>query len=119
MIMREKNPFMNRMVKCLEKIPIILIVFLFIGCAPIRIRYHPHHDPDNDLSLAKIRLANSGKNIYMQVGGDWCPHTINLDRFMFANKDIKQTLEYNYEILYVNYSKQNFNRQFLSKFENI
>ena len=61
MIIREKKPFLNLMMKCLEKMPIILIVFLFIGCAPIPIRYHPHHDPENDLSLAKVRAANSGK----------------------------------------------------------
>ena len=52
--------------------PIIFIVFLLIGCTQNKTKfYDPSSDPDKDLSRAKVQAANSGKNILLQVGGDW------------------------------------------------
>ena len=90
------------MVKCLGKMPIIFIVFLLIGCTQNKTKfYDPSSDPDKDLSRANVQAANSGKNILLQVGGDWWPDSRRLDNLYSENRQIKQTLKSNYEIVRV------------------
>ena len=63
MIIREKKPFMNWMVKCLGEMPIIFIVFLLIGCTQNKTKlYDSSRNLNKDPNLAKVKTTISGEN---------------------------------------------------------
>lgn len=81
--------------------------------------YDPERDPEKDLQAA-IKTAQSGKkNILIEVGGDWCIWCHRMDGFYEMNPELLNVRESHFILVKVNYSEENQNEEFLSKFSPI
>jgi thiol:disulfide interchange protein len=75
--------------------------------------FDPARDPARDLELA-LRIARAaGRNVIVEVGGEWCSWCHILDRFFSANADIRRYRDAKFVWLKVNWSKENRNEAFL------
>lgn len=74
--------------------------------------YHPEADAAKDIAAAKQKAAKHKKHIMVFVGGNWCTWCMRLDRFLKDN-DSLSTLLNEYEVVHVNYSKENKNEKVL------
>jgi len=81
-----------------------------------RERFDPTRDARADLDAAMKSAAASGKNIVLDVGGEWCPWCVFMDKFFYMNPDIDKLREANYVWVKVNFSKENENKEFLSAY---
>ncbi|MBE0643307.1 MAG: thioredoxin family protein [Bacteroidetes bacterium] len=80
--------------------------------------YDPAADAATDLDAAIAGASASGKHVLVQVGGNWCPWCIKLDRLMNSNPAIDSLLKTDYVLLRVNYSKENMNPDVLARLGN-
>jgi thiol:disulfide interchange protein len=78
--------------------------------------YDPHRDPAKDLQVAIAEAHRSDRNILLEVGGKWCSWCRNLDKFFASHADLLEMRDKNFVVVYVNYSDENKNQKFLSKF---
>jgi len=81
--------------------------------------YDPKANPQSDLSIAIKKAKKSNKKILLEVGGDWCPWCKKLNKLFNENKEIANLLNKYFIVLKVNYSKENKNQEFLSKYPKI
>lgn len=82
-------------------------------------KFDPKRDAAKDIENAVAEAKKSGKNILLDVGGEWCPWCRALSKLMAENKDIADYMKANYVVVKVNYSKENKNESVLSKFPKI
>ena len=78
--------------------------------------YDPRRDPEKDLAAAREQAKRSGKNIFVEVGGEWCPWCHILDRFFREHPGLQALRDKNYVSMKVSMSQENPNRTFLSRF---
>ncbi|NIM47777.1 MAG: DUF255 domain-containing protein [Gemmatimonadales bacterium] len=78
--------------------------------------YDPSRDPSKDLSRAIERAEAEGKRIIIEVGGQWCSWCHILDAFVRENKVVARKLRDSFVVLKVNFSSENRNREFLSRY---
>jgi thioredoxin-related protein len=79
-------------------------------------KYDIERDPSQDVADAARKASATGKRILLQVGGEWCSWCHLLDEFVHTNQAISASLQSNFLVLKVNYSTENNNADFLSKF---
>ncbi len=109
----------------MKKILLIFMVFAFSICISQNKDitknqiYNPKANPQSDLSKAIKKAQKSNKNILLEVGGDWCPWCKKLNKLFTENKEIASLLNKYFIVLKVNYSKENKNQEFLSKYPKI
>ncbi len=82
-------------------------------------RYDPSRNALQDFEAAKAEAQRTGKNILLEVGGDWCPGCRSLDQFYKRNPKVVEVREKYFVTLYVNCSEENDNREFLKKFPEV
>jgi thiol:disulfide interchange protein len=83
---------------------------------PVTGAYNPSSDPAADLQKS-IRLAQKeNKRILVEVGGEWCVWCHIMDRFYETHPALLKLREDNYVLLKVNYSEENQNAAFLSRY---
>ncbi|RQO30730.1 thioredoxin family protein [Taibaiella sp. KBW10] len=75
--------------------------------------YHPEANAKQELDQAKKKAAKEKKHIIVFIGGNWCPWCMRLDRFMKENDSLHTLLE-EYEVVHINYSKENKNEAVLN-----
>lgn len=78
--------------------------------------YDPTRDPGKDLQTAMEVAQESGKNILIEVGGDWCIWCHRLDNFFVNNPELANIREDHFILVKVNFSEDNQNEAFLSDF---
>lgn len=78
--------------------------------------FDPGRDPAKDLRAAEDEARSGHKNILMDVGGNWCPWCILLDRTLGEDTQLRALLQQNFVVLRVNWSREQQNTDFLSKF---
>lgn len=78
--------------------------------------YDPLRDPGKDLAAATAEAKMSNRNIFVEVGGEWCSWCHTLDRFFHEHPDLEALRDQSYVIMKVNVSQENPNRAFLSRF---
>ena len=78
--------------------------------------YDPLRDPEKDLAAARAEAKMSNKNIFFEVGGEWCSWCHTLDRFFHEHPDLEALRDNNYVTMKVSMSQENPNRAFLSRF---
>lgn len=78
--------------------------------------FDPGRDPEKDLKKAERQAQAEHKNILMDVGGNWCPWCILLDRTLNQDADLHEILKRNYVVLRVNWSQENQNAAFLGRY---
>lgn len=99
---------------------LLLLSFILIAvgaCAQEKI-YNPEANAETDLNGAIIMAKKANKHVLVQVGGNWCPWCIKLHNFIDANEELKRTVQENYIVVKVNYSKENKNSETLKRLEN-
>ena len=78
--------------------------------------YDPRRDPEEDLADARAEAKKTGKNIFVEVGGEWCTWCHILDRFFDEHPNLEVLRDRNYVPMKVCMSPENPNRAFLSRF---
>ncbi|WP_305806565.1 thioredoxin family protein [Stenotrophomonas sp. YIM B06876] len=87
--------------------------------AALNAQFDPARDPAADLEMAKVEAQRGGKRIVLDVGGEWCSWCHLLDAFMEGDAEIRRFRDANYVWMKVNYSEDNENTAFLSRFPEI
>jgi thioredoxin-related protein len=82
-------------------------------------KFDPARNPATDLQNAIAEAQRTNKNIYLDVGGDWCIWCHRIDAFIEEHEDINNFLYNNFVVMKVNYSPENKNEEFLSKYPKI
>lgn len=81
--------------------------------------FNPARDPVRDLDAA-LRIARaSGRNVIVDVGGEWCSWCHILDRLFATDAELEGLRDRNYVWLKVNYSQENRNEAFLHRWPRI
>jgi hypothetical protein len=81
--------------------------------------YGLDRDPAEDLKATVERAQAEGKRILIQVGGEWCGWCKILDAFIHDHEAISTKLEAGFLIMKVNYSRENYNQEFLGRYPEI
>ncbi len=81
--------------------------------------YDVTRDPAKDLAAAIALATKTNKKILLEVGGDWCVYCNIMDQTFQSHPHLEQFRDENYITVKVNYSKENPNEAFLSKFPKI
>ncbi len=84
-----------------------------------REKFDPQKDPVKDLKDAVALATKSNKRIVLDIGGEWCSWCHKLDKFFQDNKDVAEFLHGNFIVVKINYSKENKNEKFLSKYPEV
>ena len=109
---------------------ILIIIFSFVfftgllsaqsdsGYTPVT-KFDPARNPAKDLERTIEEAKSSNKRIILDVGGEWCIWCHRIDYFIGNNEDIKNFIKDNFIVLKINFSKENQNKEFLSKYPEI
>lgn len=82
-------------------------------------KFDPARDSEKDLADAIVKTKTSGKYILLDCGGEWCIWCKRLDIFFYDNEELNKMLTDAFEVVKVNYSTDNKNEAFLSKYPKI
>lgn len=75
--------------------------------------YDPNADAKVEIASA-VALADSlGKNVLLQIGGNWCKWCLRFNKLCSNDSVIDTLLHNNYVVLHVNYSPENKNLEVL------
>lgn len=80
--------------------------------------YNPEADAKADVKAAVSRAAAKNKHVFVQVGGNWCSWCIAFHKLVDTTPTLKNFLNENYEVVLVNYSKENKNMPLLNELGN-
>ncbi|MBL0174329.1 MAG: thioredoxin family protein [Ignavibacteria bacterium] len=80
--------------------------------------YNPDADAGKEVQQAIARAAAEGKQVLAQVGGNWCPWCIRLEKLFSGNDTIAAMIRDNYVFVRVNYSTENKNLPLLARYGN-
>jgi len=76
--------------------------------------YGLERSPQDDLAISAKRAQEEGKQVLVQVGGDWCGWCHLLTKYFAENEAVNQELSDHYVVMKVNYSQAQKNEAFLS-----
>ena len=94
----------------------ILSMLLFLGVfaqQPVKI-YDPSADAKAGVTSALQLAKAEGKYVFLQIGGNWCPWCLRFNKLVHEDSRLDSLLKVNYEVVKVNYSKENENRALLA-----
>lgn len=63
--------------------------------------YDEQADAKTQIDAALARAKRENKRVLVQWGGNWCPWCIRLEKLYRTDKDIRKTLQYEYETVFV------------------
>ncbi len=81
--------------------------------------YDPQRDPARDLEQALALARKEGKNVMLQVGGDWCGWCSRMTKYFHDTRSVHDVLSKNYVLMKVNFSNENRNEAFLSAYPKV
>lgn len=82
-------------------------------------KFDPSRNPEQDVKNAVEEAQRSNRRIILDVGGDWCIWCHRIDNFIKENKDLSSLLHNRFVVVKVNYSPENKNEKFLSRYPKI
>jgi thioredoxin-related protein len=82
-------------------------------------KFDPQRDADKDILDAIRQAATDHKRILLDVGGEWCIWCHRLDSLFVQNTDLTDYLDEHYVVVKVNVSKENMNKEALSKYPKV
>jgi thioredoxin-related protein len=77
--------------------------------------YNPDADAAMDVKAAVNNASAEQKHIFLFIGGNWCPWCLRLNAFIFDDPQLDSLITANYEVVKVNYSKENKNLALLKE----
>jgi thioredoxin-related protein len=97
---------------------LMVLVFVAFGLNAQKVAlYNPEANATNDIKKAVAKAKTEGKNVFLQIGGNWCPWCVKFHNFVDADAEIKPYVEKNFVVVMVNYSPENKNLDLLSKLD--
>jgi thiol:disulfide interchange protein len=87
--------------------------------SPLPTRFDPARDPARDLGTALQMARATRRRVLVEVGGEWCTWCHIMDRFFAANPDLAKIRDANFIMLRINFSKENQNQAFLSRWPKV
>ncbi len=82
-------------------------------------KFDPGRDPVRDLDAAIADATATQRRIILDVGGEWCSWCHILDRFVDGHEDVSAAIARDYVWLKINFSPENENTAFLSRYPKI
>lgn len=76
--------------------------------------YNPEANAKQDISEAITLAKKERKNVFLQIGGNWCIWCLRFNELVTQNNDLNKLITDNYIVLHVNYSKENKNEAVLA-----
>jgi len=76
--------------------------------------YNPQANAKQDIKNAVSKAKAEGKNVFIQIGGNWCSWCVMLHKFYTTENQIDSMLNANYVVYLLNYSKENKNLDVLA-----
>lgn len=102
---------------------IILIIFLVASSFAVfsqqqqqPLPYNPKADAQKQLDSVLAIAKTENKNIFIQIGGNWCPWCVKMHNFYTSDQQIDSLMKADYVRLMVNYSKENKNLPVMTRF---
>ncbi len=85
------------------------------------VRFDSSAEPQKDLETAMIRAKKEGKNILLEVGGDWCKWCGIYEGYLEDNPDVESAFYNNFEVVRVYFGKgmSKKSKQFLKRFPDV
>jgi thioredoxin-related protein len=97
-----------------------LIFLLLLSCNILQAQekkkvnlYNPYENADSAMAIVQSKALNEGKQILVQIGGNWCSWCIEFNRFTTTDKQMDSVLQTDYVVYHLNYSKENLNKKML------
>lgn len=82
-------------------------------------KFDPTRDAEKDIKDAVTEAKKSNRRILLDVGGEWCIWCHRLDELFESNQDLNEFLHNNFVVVKINYSKENENKEVLSKYPKV
>ncbi|MBS1780081.1 MAG: thioredoxin family protein [Bacteroidetes bacterium] len=79
--------------------------------------YNPNADAKKDVYEAIAKARQEKKHVLIQIGGNWCEWCLAFHNFIESNTVLKSYIHKSYEVVYVNYSKENKNSELMKTLE--
>lgn len=76
--------------------------------------YNPDADAAVDISRAMETALKTGKHVFLQIGGNWCPWCLRFHKMIEDDPQLDSLIKANYEVVMVNFSRENDNRKILA-----
>jgi len=76
--------------------------------------YKTEADAKAEVKAAVAKAAAGGKHVFLQIGGNWCPWCIKFHKMVTEDQKLDSLIHANYEVVKVNYSKENENNELLA-----
>lgn len=92
--------------------PVLILSFIFFLATTIFAQtkevniYNPNANAQEDIASAVKQAKAENKNVLLQIGGNWCPWCVKLDKFMAEDQQVDSLLKADYIRVMVNYSKE-------------
>lgn len=77
--------------------------------------YNPKANASADIDAAVAKAKKAGKQVFIQVGGNWCGWCIAFHHLVDTTPELKIFLNDNYETVLVNYSPENKNAAVMAR----
>ncbi len=77
--------------------------------------YNPEANAEQQIKTAVAEAAKENKHVLVQIGGNWCIWCVRFHNLENSNDTLKQLVNDNYVVVYLNYSKENKNEKMLAK----
>lgn len=79
--------------------------------------YDPNADAKADIAAAVAKAQQENKHVFIQIGGNWCGWCKLFHDLTTTDEDLKNYIAENYEVVHLNYSKENENSDILEQLE--
>lgn len=81
--------------------------------------FDPKRNADADIRQAITDATKANKHILLDVGGNWCKWCRMMEQFFESNPELAHQLHTEYVVVKVNYSKENENKDVLSRYPKV
>ena len=79
--------------------------------------YNPEADAEKDIAEAVAKAKSENKYVFLQLGGNWCGWCKVFHELTTQDEELKNYIEANFEVVHVNYSKENTNEKVLASLD--
>lgn len=97
----------------------IFIFLLSLSCLNLSFgQYNPEANPFEQVQVASTNAQKLKKHIFVSIGGDWCIWCKRFNKLITENDTLARYMNTHYEKVYIHYSKQQPNTDFLKQYGN-
>lgn len=78
--------------------------------------YKPEEKAEQGIAAAVKQAKSEGKNVFIQIGGNWCIWCARFHDFIGSDTKIDSIIQAGYVVYHLNYSKENYNAKLLARY---